>query len=320
MSLKEFLEHAKYKKDLIPTYQNHLFDPTALSKKPLKVECVKYDSPLREVPHLAGESILLEDVCPLHHEHFCGAVHIPKQTNLRPRGRIIHITADKIAWPCGLESIIIDGKVINGSAFVKCRCGQFYPTIINQPSEFFFLTCCSNDTKSIKIGLCEKYKCLNCAKDMRWFTPGRGIFTTHQYYLPSQTCPSCTPFRDTVAVMSLLNKVNFLGPDFNKMREDYDWKRQLENNCESAFRSFNSPQLAHRITTYERIEPTYTMHTITETLSSVNRRWHNQIKITPVHRGKVIVSDGYRRCVIEFTDNADLYCSFNMLLLQWKLA
>lgn len=319
MDLVKFIAQAKYKKDLIPTYLNNSFDPTTLSRKPLKLELIKYNNPFREVPQLAGESILLEDVCPYNHEHFCGGIHIPKQFNMSPKGRINCITSDKIAWPCGLESIIIDGKKYTGSAFVKCRCGQPYPTIINQSSTFFFLTCCSNDTKSVKIGLSEKFNCLNCNRSVRWFSPGRGIRTTHQYYLPSQLCPACMPFRDIVAIMSLLNKVEFLGADFTQMRTDFEWKRQLPNNCESAFRSFNSPQLAHRVAPYERINPNHTLNTITETVFSVNRRQHNKIEITPICRGKVTISDGYRRCILDFQDNAELHCSVNMLLLRWKL-
>lgn len=319
MDLVKFIAQAKYKKDLIPIYLNNTFDPTTLSKKPLKLELIKYNNPFREVPQLAGESLLLEDVCPYNHEHFCGGVHIPKQFNMSPKGRINLITSDKIAWPCGLESIIIDGKKYTGSAFVKCRCGQPYPTIIDQMSTFFFLTCCSNDTKSVKIGLGEKYDCLNCNRSVRWFSPGRGLRTVHQYYLPSQLCPACMPFRDIVASMSLLNKVEFTGADFSQMRTDFEWKRQLQNNCESAFRSFNSPQLAHRVTPYERIDPNLTLNTITETVSSVNRRQHNKIEITPMCRGKVAISDGYRRCILEFQDNAELHCSVNMLLLSWKL-
>nr|WME84908.1 nonstructural protein 1-2 [Porcine rotavirus B] len=319
MDLKSFIEQAKLKKDLIPVYRDNPFDPTTLSKKPLKLASIKYDNPLREVPHLAGESVLLEDVCPLNHEHFCGAIHIPKQSNMRPKGRISHITADKIAWPCGLESILIDGRIITGSAFAKCRCGQPYPTVIDQPSEFFFITCCSNDTKAIKLGLCEKFNCLNCKKPVRWFTPGRGISTKIQYFLPSQLCPPCMPFRDLLATMSLLNKIEFLGADFERMRIDFNWKRQLTNNCESAFRSFNSPQIAHRVTTYQRLDSTYTLNTITEAVSSINRTQLNKIEITPICRGKIAISDGYRRCVIEFIDNADLHCSINMTLLRWKL-
>nr|QGH59023.1 nonstructural RNA-binding protein 1 [Rotavirus B] len=318
MDLVKFIAQAKYKKDLIPIYQNNLFDPTTLSKKPLKLELINHDNPFREVPQLAGESILLEDVCPYNHEHFCGGIHIPKQFNLSPKGRISLITSDKFVWPCGLESIIIDGRIYTGSAFVKCRCGQPYPTIIDQTSTFFFLTCCSNDTKSVKLGLSEKYNCLNCNRSVRWFTPGRGLTTTHQYYLPSQLCPACMPFRDIVASMSLLNKVEFLGADFSQMRTDFEWKRQLQNNCESAFRSFNSPQLAHRVAPYERINPSYTVNTSTETVSSINRRQHNKIEVTPIYRGKIAINDGYRRCIIDFQDNSELHRSINTLLLSWK--
>lgn len=319
MALAKFMETAKYKKDLIPKYLNHPFDPTTLSRKPLKTECIQYRNPLYEVPQLAGESILLEDVCPFKHEHFCGGIHIPEQNNMKPKGRISYMSADKIAWPCGLESLVIDGDVITGSAFVKCRCGQPYPTVINQKTEFFIVTCCSNDTKSIKLGLPEKYDCLNCGRKVRWFSPGRGLRTTVQYYLPSQLCPTCLPFRDLVATMSLLNKVEFLGADFEKMRNDFDWKRQLQNNCESAFRALNSPQIAHRVAPYQRLDANYTMNTMTETISSVNRRQHNKITLTPLSRGKIAVCDGYRRCVIEFSDSADLHCSINLLLLSWKL-
>nr|BAL04356.1 nonstructural protein NSP1.pep2 [Porcine rotavirus B] len=319
MDLVRFIAQAKQKKDLIPIYLNNSFDPTTLSKKPLKLELIRYNNPFREVPSLAGESILLEDVCPYNHEHFCGGIHIPKQFNMSPKGRISHITSEKIAWPCGLKSIIIDGREYTGSAFVKCRCGQQYPTIIDQQSTFFFLTCCSNDTKSVKIGLSEKFNCMNCNRSVRWFSPGRGLQTTHQHYLPSQLCPACMPFRDIVASMSLLNRVKFLGADFDQMRTDFEWKRQLQNNCESAFRSFNSPQLAHRVTPHERVETNLTINTVTETVSSVNRKQHNKIEITPVCRGKVAVKDGYRRCIIDFQDNAELYRSVNMLLLSWKL-
>lgn len=319
MDLVKFIAQAKYKKDLIPIYLDNSFDPTTLSKKPLKLELIKYNNPFREVPQLAGESLLLEDICPHNHEHFCGGIHIPKQFNISPKGRISHITSEKIAWPCGLKSIIIDGKEYTGSAFVKCRCGQLYPTIIDQNSTFFFLTCCSNDTKSVKIGLGEKINCLNCNRSVRWFSPGRGLRTVRQYYLPSQLCPACMPFRDLVASMSLLNKVEFIGADFTQMRTDFEWKRQLQNNCESAFRSFNSPQLAHRVTPYKRIDPNFTLNTVTEIVYSVNRRSHNKIEITPICRGKVAVNDGYRRCILDFQDNAELHRSINMLLLRWKL-
>nr|AAD02951.1 nonstructural protein NSP1.pep2 [Rotavirus B] len=166
MEFKSFLETAKGKKDIVPLYKDRNFDQTCLSKKPEKTTKILYPSPIHESPHVAGESILIEDVCPFNHEHFCGAVHIPAQSNMNPRGRIVHATAEKIVWPSGVKSIIVENKVINGSVFVKCRCDQLYPTVIDQQSDFFFLTCCSNDTKSIQLCVNERYDCPSCGKKL----------------------------------------------------------------------------------------------------------------------------------------------------------
>nr|ADC53115.1 nonstructural protein NSP1 peptide 2 [Bovine group B rotavirus] len=320
MDFKQFLFSSKEKKDLIPVYHNREFNPLSLSKKPQKAVKLVYPSSIKEAPFVAGESILIEDVCPHIHEHFCGAIHVPKQSNIKPKGRISHITADKIAWPCGVSSIIINDKIIAGSEFVKCRCGNFYPTAICQQSDFFFLTCCSNDTKSLKLCISERYDCANCGKKVRWFAPGKGVLTKHMFYLPTTICPSCSPFRDLVSTMSLTNKVEFVGPDFKRLREDYDWKRAMENSCESAFRTLNSPHLLNRISVHSKINPSLTVNTLTEVVSSLNREWPYNISITPISRGKVTITNNYSRTIVAFENNTQLFQKLNMLLMKWRLA
>nr|AUG44808.1 non-structural protein 1 peptide 1 [Rotavirus B] len=320
MDFKQFLSTSGGKKDLIPTYQDNKFDQTCTSKKPWKMEKLMYPSSIRETPFVAGESILIEDVCPFNHEHFCGAIHIPTQSNMKPKGRISHVTADKIAWPCGIESISVDGKVISGSEFVKCRCGNLYPTVINEVTDFFILTCCSHDTKSIQLCVPERYDCANCGKKVRWYTSGKGILAKHKFYLPSKICPSCSPFRDLISTMSMLNKVEFIGPDFRKMQDNYQWKHALENECEQAFRALNSPHILSKISIISKVNPSLNVNTVTEVISSFNREWPYNIVMTPISRGKVAITNNYSRTIITFNSNTELFRSVNMLLFKWRLA
>lgn len=318
MEFNQFLREASGKVDLIPTYMsNPSCNPIHSSRRPEKTSTLKYDNPLRECPEVPGDSILIADVCPLMHEHFCGGVHIPSQHNLKPKGRIVHASADKIIWPCGLKSIKINGTKVTGHMFVKCRCGNMYPTWISGESNFFFVTCCANDTATVKIGLANGDKCQNCLKLKRWYNPGLCFKSGVSHYLSPFYCPSCTPMRDLVANMTGFGAVTFNSCDYNEMKRNYDWKRNYPNNSANAFRAMNSPLLQTQVAPDEIVTPPFHGSTITELISSVNRTWNTCFELIPVNRTRVLLKDEYRGRVIEFQDNNHLYNQVMAALADW---
>lgn len=318
MEFSQFLKEASGKVDLIPIYtSNPSCNPVNSSKKPEKVFTLKYDNPLRECPEVPGDSVLISDVCPFIHEHFCGGVHIPYQHNMKPRGRITHVSADKIVWPCGLRSIKINGKLVVGHMFVKCRCGNMYPTWISGESDFFFITCCANDTPAIKIGLANGDKCQNCLRLKRWYTPGPGFKSGISHYLAPFFCPVCTPMRDLVSNMTRFGAVSFNSPDYAEMKKNYDWKRNYPNNCELAFKSLNSP-LTQTFTTVCDTVTASSGTTVTELIASINRSWCTGFKIIPINRTRILLKDDYRGRVIEFQDNNHLHNQIMAAMAEWK--
>nr|AAD02952.1 nonstructural protein NSP1.pep3 [Rotavirus B] len=146
------------------------------------------------------------------------------------------------------------------------------------------------------------------------------MLTKTKFYLPAQICPSCSPFRDLVSTMSLLNKVEFIGPDLKEMRNNYGWKHAIENICEQAFRALNFTHILSRIFIHSKVEPSMSINTLTEVVSFFNREWPYNITITPISRGKVAVSNNYSRTIVPFSTNDELFLIINKKLLQWRLA
>nr|AFP25379.1 nonstructural protein NSP1-2 [Human rotavirus B] len=318
MEYHHFLSEISDRTDLLPKYMsNQSCNPAQSSKKPEKISFIMYDNSLHECPEMPGDSILISDICPLNHEHFCGGIHIPQQENTSPKGRLAHAAADKIIWPCGLRSMKINDREIEGYIFVKCRCGNLYPTWIPGERNFFFITCCANDTAAVKLGKTDGDKCQNCSKLNRWYFPGLGFNSDVSQYKTRFFCPACTPIRDLVSNMTRFGSTVFKSPSYTDMQKNYEWKRNLPNNSEIAFRALNSPFIQTSITTCSKIDADVNSMTVTELVASVNRTWNTEFKIIPINRTKVLFKDYYRGKSIIFHDNDHLHNQILLTLTDW---
>lgn len=319
MDFFRFLSESTKRVDLLPNYSsNPTYNPLHLAKKPEKVRTITYENSLRELPHTPGDNLLLSDICPLFYEHFCGGLHIPVQYNTHVKGRPALMSMEKIAWPCGLESIIVNGEILNGECFVKCKCGNFYPTCITGKSSFFIVTCCSLDTPSIKVGKITSSKCGNCKKELRYYEPGACFTSDSNCNSSTLRCVQCTPFRELACDVMRNKRVTFNTPNYACMQENYKWKRNSENKCEQAFRTLNSPATLMVMTVHKRHQRTES-YTLQEMLHSVSRSHCTDLQIIPITRTRVMLKDEYRTRVMEFTDNRHLYTQILDTLTAWNL-
>lgn len=265
-------------------------------------------TPFNECPVVSGEKLLIHKVCAIKHEHFCGHLHVPDQerNSWKHESRLCMATCDKIFWPCGAKKIRIDGKVMEGDDFVRCKCGQFYPTKIMKNGDFTVLTFCANDYAAVEIGVSYGEQCRNCRKTYRYYRAANGFEgDTRSWWRTDKLCVQCTPYKELCRIMMASKQIKFVENNYKEMKANFGRRTRRENRSCLAVKEVNSPSIVYKL---EVIEKSSEWHnSISEMLTAINLIYRGEFKIDALDRDIVVLSSLYGRRIFKSDSTSEMF-------------
>lgn len=225
---------------------------TLSNKNKDEIEVIEVDKP-RIDRSMIGQRMILAKVCDRNDEHFCGSLHMPIGASWKGGNRECIAHEGKLFWPCGLKSIVLNGRKIVGEDFVVCKCGNERPVRISA-TEWEVITTCANDTLLVELKEYTDELCVCCDRRIRFFSPRRGIVTKsgkEQSYFNRMLCAECVPVKQMCADMFMAGGVKFDNPSWEGMKKMYRFGFKLENRADLALKEQNHPLVAAMISDVE---------------------------------------------------------------------
>nr|ASV45199.1 non-structural protein 1-2 [Rotavirus G] len=265
-------------------------------------------TPLNECQVTPGERLLIHKVCAIKHEHWCGHLHVPDQErdSWKHDSRLCMATRDKIFWPCGAKRIRIDGKTMEGDEFVKCKCGQFYPTKVEKNGDFTILTFCANDYAAVEVGMSYGEQCRNCTKLYRFYRAANGFEgDTKSWWRTDKLCIQCTPYKELCRIMMADKRIKFADNDYKEMKSNFGRRTERKNRSKLAVKEVNSPAIVYRLEVVEELGEWH--NSISEMLATINLVYKGEFKIDALDRDIVVLSSFYGRKIFKSDSTSEMF-------------
>nr|AXF38052.1 NSP1 [Rotavirus G] len=246
--MEELVSSLEQPADIMPKWMNaNICNPIPMfDLNENQVKEIKYmnlGNKWKEEPLKENDVMIMSKVCRRLDNHFCGHIHYPEQHEeffmLRTRPNCS--SKYNFLWPCGLENVIIkkEGKdhIMKGSRFVRCKCGNSYPTKIDG-NDVQVMTFCANDLLTVK-NTCKdnKYACVICGRKSKQIATDIGFSTNIK--MDFCFCLRCMPFKMICRKFYETNKYSFTTPSFQSLLRSYNNDRKMPNNAHSVLQRMN---------------------------------------------------------------------------------